>query len=208
MNYGELKTAVVAGAHRADLLARAPDFIRECEGMIRRTLKYALPLTATLDESDRAALGVYNLPDGLALVRSIRVADGNVMRALEQKSLAEIGGIHGGASVQWFAVLGGGQVEFRGVPAENTELELRYMGVPDALDGDGDTNDLLANHETIYLSGSRFFLYKHTQDIELAQGELDVFTAAIDTLNEQQARLLGGASVRRSYHFGPLTRGY
>src|SRR5688572_24095509 len=168
--------------------------------MIRRTLKYSLPLSVTLDEDDRDGDGVYTLPSGLTLVRSVRVADGTHKRTLEQKSLAEISTLSANALVQWFTVLGDGTIEFRGVPDEEAELELHYMGVPAAFAADGDTNDLLTNHETIYLSGSRFFLYKQTQDLELAQGELDTFTAAIDTLNEQQARLIGGASVRPMYH--------
>lgn len=207
MNYGELKTAVVEGAHRSDLLADAPGFIRECEGMLRRTLKYAVPLTATLDEDDRVADGVYTLPSGLTLVRYVRVADGTRKRTLEQKSFGEIATLPSNASVLWFAV-DDTTIEFRGVPDTDAEIELKYMGAPAALSDDEDTNDLLTNHETIYLSGSRFFLYKHTQDVELAQGELDTFTAAVETLNEQQARKLGGASVRRVYSFGPNCRGY
>ena len=140
--------------------------------------------------------------------------DGDVMvvldevkRTLDQKSLAEIATLHSAAPVQWFAV-NDTTIEFRGVPETDAEMKLFYMGAPAALSSDSDTNDLLTNHETIYVSGSRFFLYKHTQDLELAQGELDTFTAAIETLNEQQARKLGGASVRPAYHFGPIYRGY
>lgn len=205
MNYGELKPAVVDGAHRSDLLTDAPDFIRECEGMIRRGLKYALPLSVTLDETDRVADGVYALPTQLHTVTAVYNED--TPGGLEQVSRAQIRRLRDSVPVCQFCVLGD-TIEFRGVPGTDFENELHYMGFPDALSADGDTNALLTSHETLYLSGSRFFLFKYTQDLELAQGELDTFTAALDALNEQLARKLGGATVAPAYHFGPVYRGY
>ena len=210
LNYGTLKSAVVDGAHRSDLLGDAPDFIRECEGLIRRGLKYALPLSVTLDDDDRASssTGVYDLPSTLHTVRAVHATDANGRSyALEQVSLAAIRVLPATASALQFCVVGD-TIEVRGIPSEGAELELHYMGVPVAFSDDADTNDLLTNHETLYVSGSRFFLYKHTQDLELAQGELDTFTAALEALNEQLARKLGGATVAPAYHFGPLCRGY
>lgn len=205
MNYGELKSAVVNGAHRPDLLGDAPGFVREGEGLIRRELRYALALTVTLDETDRVADGVYALPAELDTVTAVYTEDAPA--GLEQVSRAQIRRLRDTAPVQQYCVLGD-TIEFRGVPGPDYEIELHYMGHPAALDDDGDTNALLTNHETLYISASRFFLYKHTQDLELAQGELDTFTAAIEKLNEQLARKLGGASVAPVYHFGPIRRGY
>lgn len=205
MNYGELKSAVVDGAHRSDLLSDAPAFIREGEGLLRRKLRYALPLIATLDESDRTAGGIYTLPARLDTVTAVYNED--TPRGLEQVSRAQIRQLRDSAPVCQFCVLGD-TIEFRGVPGTDFENELHYMGHPEALSDDGDTNTLLTNHETLYLSSARFFLYKHTQDLELAQGELDTFTDAIDTLNEQLARKLGGATVAPAYYFGSRYRGY
>jgi hypothetical protein len=178
--------------------------------MIRRTLKYALPLTVTLDDDDRdsTSTGVYDLPSTLHTVRAVHTTDSNSNSyALEQVSLADIRTLPASASALKFCVVGD-TIEVRGIPGVDTELELHYMGYPAAFSDDSDTNDLLTNHETIYVSGSRFFLYKHTQDLELAQGELDTFTAAIESLNEQRARKLGGATIAPAYHFGPIYRGY
>lgn len=210
LNYGTLKTAVLSGAHRTDLTAEVADFVRECEGMIRRGLKYALSLSVTLDDDDRdsTSTGVYDLPAGLITVRTIHATDANSSSyPLEQVSAAAIRALPASAPALQFCV-DGDTIEVRGIPDALAELELKYMGYPAAFSADGDTNDLLTNHETLYLSGSRFYLYKFTQDLELAQGELDTFTAALDALNEQQARKLGGATIAPAYFFGPIFRGY
>lgn len=205
MTYAELKAAVLADCHRPDLTAEVAGFVREGEGMIRRGLKYSLPLSATLDESDRVSEGVYTLPSGLLIVRAVYTDD--APEGAEQVSLASIRVLPASAPVLKFCVIGD-TIEFRGVPGTDEEIELQYMGMPAALSADGDTNDLLTDHETLYKSAASFYLYKHTQDLELAQGELDTFTAALDQLNEQQARKLGGATIAPAYHFGPVTRGY
>src|SRR5262245_23559084 len=119
MNYGELKTAVVDGAHRPDKLASAPGFIRECEGMIRRKLKYALPLSVTLDENDRVAGGIYTLPSGLTRVTAVYHDD--TPDGLEQVSRAQIRRARDSAPVAQFCVLGD-TIEFRGVPGTDDEL--------------------------------------------------------------------------------------
>jgi hypothetical protein len=205
MNKGELKTAILTDCHREDLTAEADRFVREGEGLIRRGLKYSVPLTVTLDETDRVSEGVYTLPSGLLIVRAVYTED--APEGAEQVSLASIRSLLATAAVVKFCVVGD-TIEFRGVPGTDEEIELNYMGMPAALDGDSDTNDLLTDHETLYKSAASFYLYKHTQDLELAQGELDTFTAALDALNEQLARKLGGATIAPAYYFGPIYRGY
>lgn len=208
MNYGELKTAVLSDCHRSDLSAEVAGFVREGEGMIRRGLKYALALTATLAEVDRDSEGVYTLPAGVLIVRAVHTTDATGRSyPLNQAALGAIRTLPASAPPLEFCVVGA-TIEFRGVPDEDAELELHYMGMPAALSVDADTNDLLTDHETLYKSAASFYLYKHTQDLELAQGELDTFTAVLDQLNEHEARKLGGASIAPAYHFGPIHRGY
>lgn len=207
MNYGELKTRVLDFAVRPDLTAHVASFVTLAEGMIRRDLR-AADYSTTLEEADRSSEGTYTLPSTLLEIRSLRVdnAAGRSI-ALRQKGLAEIRELPATADVQWFAV-NGSTVEFRGVPAADTSIELIYFGHPAALSDDADTNDLLTNHEALYVYGALFFLYQMVQDLDNAQTALDTFTDTISKLNDAAGRKLGGASLRGAYHFGPIYRGY
>lgn len=198
MNYGQLKTAVLSDSHRPDLSSEVARFVREGEGMIRRELR-AYELSTTLDETDRVSEGVYTLPSTLLEVRAVYTEDAPA--GAEQVSLAAIRRRDASGSVLQYAVRGN-QIEFRGVPAEDEEIELLYLGWPAALAVDADTNDLLTLHEVIYKSSALFSLYQHTQDVELAQGQLDVFMDAIEKLNEANGRKQGGAVVAGAYYFG------
>jgi hypothetical protein len=206
MNKGELKTMVLDYAGRSDLSAQADGFVLLAEGLIKREM-VADVYTATLDETDRVAGGVYTLPAGVVEVRVVRITDGSAQRALEQKSLAELRTLPSASAMSWFAV-NGPTIELRGVPETDAEIELHYFGHPVALDADGDENDLLDEHPALYVYGSLFHLYQYTQDVELAQAALDTFSDALRKLNEAAGRKLGGASVRGPYYFGPVTRGY
>lgn len=201
MNYGQLKTFVLAEAHREDLAAEVAGFIRRAEGMIRRRL-VGYELTATLGESDRAAGGVYNLPSNLLMLRAVfTTSAGGSSYAVENFGAPNIREYAVTAPVVGYAVRGT-QIEFRGVPALDQELELHYFGHPAALSADGDENTLLTDHESLYVEGALFYLYKHTQDVELAQGALDVFDGTIESLNDAHARKVSSGSNQGHYNFG------
>lgn len=201
MNYGELKTAVLDDGHRADLTAHVARFIREAEGMIRRELR-AYPLSGTLTDANRSGptSGVYTLPSGLLELRAVyrQNDDGD---ALEQVALSVIHRRSAAARPLQYAVRGS-TIEVRGIPGTGAVLEIEYLGQPAALVNDADTNALLTDHETIYKEGALFYLHKHCENVELAQGALDTFTDAVEKLNQQIGRKLGGASIAGAYNFG------
>ena len=195
MTYAELKSAVASESHRSDLTTEIPRFIREAEGHIRREL-VALTVTDTIVEADRVADGLYTLPTGVQQIRVINNGDVD----LEKIGLAQLRRLSTEVDPLWWAERGTEKIEFRGVPATDTEFDIEYIGHPAALSADADTNTLLTNHETLYLSGALFYLYKHTQDLELAQGELDTFKDVLNKLNEQFGRRHGGASTAGAYN--------
>jgi hypothetical protein len=199
MNYGELKTAVADDSHRSDLTSHIPRFIREAEGMIRRELR-ALPVSGTITESDRVSGGIYNLPTGVLEVRAIWES-GQQGSSIQQVSLDAIRRMSTSSDTVHFAIRGD-TIEFRGSPASNTEFDIDYLGHPVALASDSDTNTILTDHETLYRSAALFFLYTHTQDLELAQAALDTFGDVKEKLNESIGRKLGGASNAPAYNFG------
>lgn len=204
MNFGDLKTRVLAYAHRPSLTAEVASFVALAEGMIRRELM-AMPLSIVIDEDDRDAEGSYTLPAVATQVRALFPADGAEQYALHQVSLEELRRLPSTANPINFCVIGS-TIEIRGVPEEDSEFTLHYLGHPVALSADADENDLLTNHEALYVYGALFHLYQFTQDPELAQGALDTFRQALERLNAQTARKLGGARVASSYHFGPIGR--
>jgi hypothetical protein len=199
MNYGELKTAILADTHRTDLSSHVARFVRQCEGLIRRDLKAYL-LSTTLTDSDRSSGGVYTLPSRELVIRDIKL-QGRQGDGLQRVSPAAIRRLDSTADVMQYCHNGDGTIEFRGVPGASQVFDLLYYGTPAPFSDDADENDLLTDHETLYMAGSKFFLYLHTQDRELASDELDIFNGVIETLNEQVARQIGGANIAPVYNF-------
>ena len=199
MNYGELKTAILDDTHRADLSPHVERFIRQCEGMIRRDL-VAYLINATLTDSDRVADGLFNVPGRLLQVRDIKL-QGRQGDGLVRVSPGQIRRLDTTADVVQYAQNGDSTIEFRGVPGTADIFDLLYYGTPAPFASDSDVNDLLTDHETLYMAGSKVFLYLHTQDKELAADEGNIFDSVVEDLNEQIARQIGGAVVAPSYNF-------
>ncbi len=199
MNYGELKQAILDDTHRPALSTHVARFVRQCEGMIRRDLRGYI-MRYNIVEADRETNGVYNLPDGVLEIRRI-IPSSRQGDALDRVGPGQIRRLSTTADVVQYAQNGDGTIEFRGVPAEFDIFQMIYYGMPAALVDDTDENDLLTDHETLYMSGSKFFLYLHTQDGELASYELDIFTSIMKTLNDSKARELGGATIAPAYNF-------
>lgn len=203
-NYAALKSAVLSETHRPDLAPEVEGFIRRAEGMIARKLRAVeMIVQVTLSEAQRVDAGVYTLPDDFLEARAVWVpAFAGRSRWVEQRSLAEIRTMPPNRLVQWYALVGNNQIEFRGTPSPGAEIALDYFARPAALMNDEDSNLLLMQHEEIYLASACFYLCRHTQDVELAQGYLDSFENAVEMLNEQAGRRLGSPTERAPYTFG------
>jgi hypothetical protein len=199
MNYGDLKQAILDDTHRADLSAFVPRFVRECEGLLRRQLTGYL-LTTTITDADRVSEGLYSLPVRTLVIRHIML-QGRQGDAIQRVAPGAIRRLDSTADVLQYAQYGDGSIEFRGVPGTSEIFDILYFGTPAPFSADGDENELLTDHESLYIAGSKFFLYLHTQDRELANDELDIFNGIVGTLNEKIAREIGGANVTPTYNF-------
>lgn len=200
LTYTTLQALILNLSHRADLTSYTADYVRLCEGMIRREV-HALEVRTTLEEADRSSEGVYNLADTIQTVRGVygTSSTDNEYR-LENVGMAGIRSIAADADVLYYAV-SGKTIEFRGVPATDASLPIIAVGWPAALDVAA-TNDLLTDHEALYVYGSLFHLYQHSQDNELAQNALSVFNDAVEKLNRQTDSKRGGGSVQPAYNLG------
>lgn len=207
LTYSTLKTELQTLSHRPDIAdAQLSTFVRQAEGEVARRLRAAEMLTrTTFEEANRSSGAIYNLPSNWLEEGLIWNADGV---AMEKVSLAEIRKYSAAIDPQFFCVLSKSEIEFRGTPGTNASFEYVYFARPAAFSDASDTNDILTNHEDIYINIGLSKLYTFTQDIELAEGHAGAALDAIETLNEQAGRLLAGARTDGHYCFGPFTRGY
>lgn len=202
MTYAELLTALIEDTHRPDLAGQGPRFVRQAEGMIRRDLT-AYPLSAQLTDADRPGGDgpVYMLSGTVNIVRAL-ADESRRGDALDRVAPAALTRVGASERPKVYAQLARDMLEIRGTPAVGATFRLDYYGIPAPLIDPDDTNELLADHESLYLEAAKFFAYRFTEDRELAGDALDVFNGVVTTLNEQVSRQLGGASVAPSYHFG------
>lgn len=200
MNYGDLKTFVLADAHRNDLTDEVAGFIRRAEGLIRRELE-AYELSATIDEDDRILNGAYTLPSYLQIVRTITGTYSGEEYGLTDVGLSNIKNLPDDVTPLHYAIRGN-TVEIRGVPATDAAFTVNYFGLPTPLSADEDENDLLTDHEELYVAGAQFFLFLHTQDRELANDKFSIFDDTIKKLNEMHSRKIGGGGTCGPYNLG------
>jgi hypothetical protein len=200
LTYSTLQAAILAAAHRPALTTEVIGFIRQAEGLIRREL-VAFEVRGTLSETDRSSGGVYNLPSTLLEVRDFKNSNDV---SLENVGPQAIRALTANSDVLQYALGGNGQVEFRGVPGTNYIIQILYYGWPAELSGASDTNIILQQHESIYIDGGLAYLYEFTQDLELADRAMNRALDAIERLNQQYGRRVGGQSMRAGYNLGNI----
>ena len=204
MNFGELKQAILTDTHRPDLAPEVARFVRQCEGLIRRDL-IGYQLGYRLTDSDHIEEGLYTLPTGLNIVRSIHLVGRNG-DALSKVPPASIKRLPTTAAPFEYAMYSNSVIEFRGYPPQGSQFDILYYGIPEPFQAETDTNDLLRDHESLYMAGSKFYVYLNTQDRELAADELEIFNGILARLNESISRQIGGARIPQAYDFS-VSRG-
>lgn len=215
MNYGALKSAVLARAHRTDLASEVAGFVAGCEGMIATDLRAReMILRTTLVEADRVVDGIYKLPANFLEERVLRIGTNP---PLDKKGVRELNDYGTAGDVVAYTILGGddpttaygGEIEFRAVPGTNAEIELIYFGYTRFAD-DADLHPLLTNQQELYLQGSLLFLRQHTEEFDLADAHSNAFDAIAARLNRQASRYFGGTSSAAPYNLGnfKVGRGY
>lgn len=187
LNYGTLKTRILADGHRPNLGdAKAAEFVAFAEGVIDRELRSVYQIERiNLVETDRIDGGIYSLP-----------AD---FLAIAEKSPSSN-----------HTILSDREIEFDVTPAEDAEIRLDYFARPARFTDDNDTNTILTLHESIYVDAGLAALHTYIEDLVLA-GEAAVRAQdVIDTLNDQARRMLssGKKSTRDCYNFRRLGSAY
>lgn len=187
MDRASLFSLVLAETHRADQAPALPDFLQLAEAKIARELRCEeMADTATLDTSSGAA----SLPSDYLGVRQVYDALG----PLQQVGLMEYR-----TSVRNRRVY---TIANRQLLARVPEVNLLYFARPAAMLADADTNDVLEAHPDLYVSLVSFYLYRRTQDLELAATAEAAYNDARDTLNELADQQRGAARLGKPYSFG------
>ena len=233
----DLYTFITAESHRADLSAEFDNFIRRAEQRIAREVRAVEMIQHTvLDDGDRIGEScTFELPlDFLEDISIIYGSDdipleaqhGNGKPITNKLTMHDIFSKSECGPVNSYALTstdsgdssgGGPKIIFKGKPPlYDPEVDLFnfftviYYARPLALTAEDSENNILTNHETLYISASLFELYRHTQDLELAQAQLDVFADAATKLNAQAGRFIGGTRMHGNQRTigNPVTRSY
>jgi len=179
-------------------------FIRQTEQLINRELRAPEQIVwgATLTTSSRTGAGLptYTLPTNFIAERVFWNPDTTKARPLESKNLGELRSINIAAPVTYYG-LRGTVVEFRGNPADADVIEYDYFAEVPAVSATPGANIMLDTYEELYLAGGLFWLYRYTQDVDMAQAFLDSFGHARDTINALAMFKIGSQSVAPTYNF-------
>lgn len=195
MTKGELKALMTALGKRTDATDSLLDsFVLEAEAMIAAKVRaMELVTTVTLDEDDRVTAGgaVYSLPPDFLGPRALFRA-GESEAPLIQRGLGEIRLFAPSTGVFFYATYGF-SVEFRGIPAEDSEFDLIYYARPAAMTDDDDEPLLLANHPGLYVHAGMHWYRIWSEDAELATAHHSAFDAMADDINKLAANQRKGA---------------
>lgn len=208
MDKQTLEANVIAESHRSDKASEVPSFIRRAEDRIAREVR-AVEMLRFLELTDAERLAAdspqYRLPltflEDRAVFLEFMEQEGFEefpTRGLEKVAASDLSTVRMNGPPRWYALKGDDTsaiIEFRGRPGTGSIFQLEYFAKPARLENPTDTNRLLENHEALYLSATLFELFRNTQDLELAQGQLDVYTDAKNTVNELAGRYFGGTRL-------------
>lgn len=194
-NYTELKTAVSEWLHRADLSARAEDFIQQGEAWLNRKLR-----TVDMEERASAAMGTTDrfdtLPSGYLEMQSIYyTADNEEITFVEPSALIRL--ITTNGKPAHFTIKDG--IEWSCVPDSAYAYEIHYFK---ALDIETDTtNWLLTNHPDIYLYAALASASIYIADDNRVPGIKALLNEAVEDLNTQDSRKRGSQMVQMRTEF-------
>ncbi len=188
MDRATLFSSALAETYRADKASELPELLAFVEAKIARELRCnEMSATSTLDTSSGSA----NLPDDFLGMRAAYDSTG----PLQQVGLMEYRSC---TSQRRTYAIDNGKLF-----ARISSVDISYYARPAAMGTDGDTTAVLDAHPDLYLALLCFYIYKRTQDLELAQTSLGVYEDARDKLNELADRQRGAARVGKPYFFGP-----
>jgi hypothetical protein len=186
MDRDALFTLVLAETVRPDKAAALPDLLLLAEARIARELRCVeMSASDTLDTSTGEAA----LPDDFLGLRSAYDANG----ALQQVGAMEYRIKRG--QRRTFALINNKLL------ARIGEVSVDYYARPAPMATGADTTAVLTAHPDLYVALLCFYVFKQTQDLELAQTAEQVYINGVQTLGELADRQRGAARLGKGYTF-------
>lgn len=205
LDYGTLKTRILAEGKRPWLTAEVEGWIRTAEAEIARRGRFAEMVQAVaLDNSSQDATDktIYYTPPGFLDARVLRRSNGQKMTRVNPN---QVGEYRKSQRLAFYAVLNKRALQFNIAPGDTETFELLYFERPAQLSDNNPTNEILQNHEDIYVNLGLSELYKYTEDLEMAGAVASAAVSAIDELNKQAARSFGGVQNEEGpYNFNSI----
>lgn len=196
MNYVELQQAILDDTHKSQYVgAPVQRFIVQGEALISAHLE-SYNFLAQLTDANRVSAGSsnYNLPAALSQLRYVKI-DGRPLDKVDETSTY----LYKNASKPIVYTQRVGQVIFAGTPADQTVIDIDYMGMPEPL-ASADTNSLLNAFPQLYIEAASIYVYKRAQDYDSGQIAMQSFMGLVSQINSKTKKLLGGAQSAPVYN--------
>lgn len=197
MNYGQLKTVVLAETHRQDYIADVAGFIERGEALIRSFME-SYTLEDTLTDANRTTVGgpIYNLPDRTTMVRQIIRSDGLPLDRRDETSVYGMRNI--GEPLVY--VQRPKTIRIASTPGTGDTFTLLRFGMPAALAADADTNQLLTDYPQLYQEAASVYVYHRAKNKDDEQICYDKVKNLAGSINRITKKLIGGAESSPAYN--------
>jgi hypothetical protein len=191
MDRATLFSLVLAETTRPDKASELPDILLLVEAKIARELRCIEMETSTALDFTTPLTQACAFPADFLGIRSLYNAAGDPLQQvglMEYYSNTQLEKVYAVAPGKFLARI--------------TTATLLYFARPAPMAGSSDTTAVLDAHPDLYVNLMSFYVYRRTQDLELAQAALSSSGDARDTLNELADRQRGAARVGKGYTFG------
>lgn len=195
MNKQELRQAIKDDTKRSNYPDADFDrYITQGEALIYSKLR-SYGMQTTLTEADRVDGAVYSLPDRISYERSF-ICNSTKLTKTEESNILLYADSD---DVLWYCMRPT-TVAFAKIPDTDTEILLLYIGMPDILAADTDTNTLLTDFPQLYIEAASFYVYRRARDYESAQTCLTSLDGLITDIDRKVKKMLGGAQAANGYN--------
>lgn len=190
MTHLELKTAIAAYMHTAELTTEIPDFIEAAEQRIGRDVRIR---ENNLQATETPVSGEVTFPTRMAEIRRISTGAGASLRVLQPVP----------ASAAWRYGSTGSSIAYSVsdkiylYPSADTDVDIDYYEYPEPLVGaaDGATRPILSRFEGLYTNGALAEASMYLRDYEAAAAFEERFYAEVSRANKAAAEVYTPAST-------------
>ena len=202
-DYAALQADLLVAGKRPDYAgAKVQRFIAEGEVRIREKCE-GYPLSTTLTDANRSGVtsGIYTLPNPTRIVQVRHVIPlSNAGTAPLDAADETLVAVHGSDSnVSMYCLRPDGTLVIAGVPGAGVTYSVNYIGLPVEL-AITSTNQLLTDHQLLYLNAALISLHRETREPDIAQFCSNEFNDLVANINRKIKKLLGAPRATAPYN--------